>query len=174
MDSMKRQTMRSLVGCCPWGRTVSDTTEATQQQHDAWRWAPRLKGTQYATRVEHRTITNSSRKNEVAVPKWKQCLAVGVSGGESKIWCSKEQYCIGTWNVRSMNQGKLDVVKQEMAKLSINIAGISELKWMKMSLTPHFFSVTKCECSFWVPSQTFSYTLWAYILSFPFTIFPSN
>ena len=115
--------------------------------YEAWRWAPRLEGIQYATRIEHRAITNSSRKNEVAGPKWKWCLAVNVSGGESKIWCSKEQYCIGTWNVRSMDQGKLDVVKQGMARLNINIVGFSELKWMKMSLTPLFFSVTKCECS---------------------------
>ena len=53
-----------------------------------------------------------------------------VSGGESKVSCCKEQYCIRTWNVRSMNQGKLDVVKQEMAKLNINILGTSELKWI--------------------------------------------
>ena len=52
-----------------------------------------------------------------------------VSGGESKVQCYKEQYCIGTWNVRSMNQGKLDMVKQEMARVNINILGISELKW---------------------------------------------
>ena len=53
-----------------------------------------------------------------------------VSGGESEVPCCKEQYCIGTWNVRSMNQGKLDVVKQEMARININILGTSELKWM--------------------------------------------
>ena len=53
-----------------------------------------------------------------------------VFGGESKVRCCKEQYCIGTWNVSSMNQGKLAVVKQEMAKVNINILGISELKWM--------------------------------------------
>ena len=47
----------------------------------------------------------------------------------SKVQCCKEQYCIGTWNVRSMNQGKLEVVKQEMARVNINILGISELKW---------------------------------------------
>ena len=55
-----------------------------------------------------------------------------VSGGESKVRCCKEQYCIGTWNVRSMDQGKLDVVRQEMARLNTNILGISELKWMGM------------------------------------------
>ena len=54
---------------------------------------------------------------------------VDVSGGESKVQCCKEQYCVGTWNVRSMNQGKLDVVKQEMVRMNIDILGISELKW---------------------------------------------
>ena len=52
-----------------------------------------------------------------------------VTGDGSKVRCYKEQYCIGTWNVRSMNQGKLEVVKQEMARVNINILGISELKW---------------------------------------------
>ena len=55
-----------------------------------------------------------------------------VSGSESKIQCCKEQYCIGNWNVRSMYQGKLEVVKQEMARVKIDILGISELKWMRM------------------------------------------
>ena len=55
-----------------------------------------------------------------------------VTGDRSKIQCCKEQYCIGTWNVRSMNQGKLEVVKQEMARVNVNILGISELKWTGM------------------------------------------
>ena len=55
-----------------------------------------------------------------------------ISGDESKMRCYKEQYCTGTWNVRSMNQGKLDVVKQEMARVNINVLGISELKWTGM------------------------------------------
>ena len=55
-----------------------------------------------------------------------------VTGDGSKIRCYKEQYCIGTWNVRSMNQGKLEVVKQEMARLNIDILGINELKWTGM------------------------------------------
>ena len=55
-----------------------------------------------------------------------------VSGGESKVQCYKEQYCIETWNVRSMSQGKLEVVKQEMARVNVDILGISELKWTGM------------------------------------------
>ena len=53
-------------------------------------------------------------------------------GDGRKVLCRKEQYCIRTWNVRSMNQGKLEVVKQEMARMNINILGISELKWTQM------------------------------------------
>ena len=62
-------------------------------------------------------------------PKQKQHPAVDVTGNGSKVQCCKVQYCIGTWNVRSMNLGKLEVVKQRMARVSINILGISELKW---------------------------------------------
>ena len=61
-------------------------------------------------------------------PEQKQCAVVDVTGDGSKIPCCKEQYCIGTWNVRSMNQGKLEVVKQEMARVNINTLGISQLK----------------------------------------------
>ena len=59
-----------------------------------------------------------------------QC--VDVTGDRSKVRCCKEQYCIGTWNFRSMNQGKLEVVKQEMARVNVNILGIRELKWTGM------------------------------------------
>ena len=55
-----------------------------------------------------------------------------VSGGESTVQCCKEQYCIGTWNVRSMNQGKLEEVKEEMSRVNIDIPAISELKWTGM------------------------------------------
>ena len=55
-----------------------------------------------------------------------------VTGDGSKIQCYKEQYCIGTWSVMSMNQGKLEVFKQEMARVNIDILGISELKWTRM------------------------------------------
>ena len=72
---------------------------------------------------------NNSRKNEEMEPKRKQCTAVDVTGDGSKVRCYKAQYCIGTWNVvSSMNQGKLEVVKQEMARANISILGISELK----------------------------------------------
>ena len=90
---------------------------------------PRSVGAQYATGEEWR---NNSRKNERMEPKEKQHSAVAVTGDGSKVQCCKEQYCIGTWNVRSTNQGKLEVVTQEKAKVNIIILGISELKWTGM------------------------------------------
>ena len=75
---------------------------------------------------------NNSRKNDEMQPKQKQHPVVDVTGDGSKVQCCKEQYCIVTWNVRSMNQGKLEVVKQEMARLNVDILGISELKWTGM------------------------------------------
>ena len=65
-------------------------------------------------------------------PRQKQHQVVDVTGDGSKLQCCKEQYCIGTWNVMSMNQGKLEVDKQEMTRVNINILGISELKWTGM------------------------------------------
>ena len=59
-------------------------------------------------------------------------LAMDVTGDRSKVQCCKEQYCIGTWNVRSMNQGKVEVVKEEMARVNVEILGISKLKWTAM------------------------------------------
>ena len=90
---------------------------------------PRSVGAQYATGEEWR---NSSRKNEEMEPKHKQHTVVDVMGDGSKVQCCKEQYYIGTWDVRSMNQGKLEVVKQEMARVNIDILGISKLKWTGM------------------------------------------
>ena len=90
---------------------------------------PSSVGAQYASREEWR---NNSRKNEETEPKQKQHPAVDVTGDGSKVWCYKEQYCTGTWNVRSMNQGKLEVVEQEMARVNNDILGISELKWTGM------------------------------------------
>ena len=90
---------------------------------------PRSVGAQYATRDEWR---NNSRKNEGMEPKQKQYPAVDVTGDRSKVRCCKDQYCIGTWNIRSISQGILEVVKQEMARVNVNILGISELKWTGM------------------------------------------
>ena len=70
--------------------------------------------------------------NEETEPKQKQHPVVHVTGDGNKVQCCKGQYCIGTWNVRSMNQDKLEVVKQEMARVNIDILGISELKWTGM------------------------------------------
>ena len=89
MNSMKRQN----------DRTLKDEL-------------PKLVGAQYATGNQWRS---NSRKNEGMEPKQKQYPIVHVTGERSKVQCCKEQYCIGTWNVRFMNQGKLKVVKQEMA-----------------------------------------------------------
>ena len=86
-------------------------------------------GAQYATGDQWR---NNSRKNKETGPKQKQHPVVDVTGDGDKVRCCREQYCIGTWNVRSMNQGKLEVVKQEMARVNIDILGISELKWSGM------------------------------------------
>ena len=90
---------------------------------------PRSVGAQYATGDQWR---NNSRKYEVIEPKHKQYPVVDVTGDRSKVRCCKEQYCIGTWNVRFMIQGKLEIVKQEMARGNINILGIRELKWTGM------------------------------------------
>ena len=106
MNSMKRQNDRTLRDELP--RSVS---------------------AEYATRDQRR---NNSRKNEGMEPKQKQHPVVDVTGDESKVQCCKEQYCIGTWNVRSISQGKLEVVKHEMAKVNIDSLGISELKWTGM------------------------------------------
>ena len=90
---------------------------------------PRSVDARYATGDQWR---NNSRKNEGMEPKKKQYQAVDGTGDRSKIRRYKEQYCIGTWNVRSMNQGKLEVVKQEMARVNVDILGISKLKWTGM------------------------------------------
>ena len=104
-------------------------------------------------------------------PKQKQCPVVDVTGDGSKVRCCKEQYCIGTWNVRSMNQGKLEVVKQEMARMNLDNLAISELKWTRMGESDNHYIyycgqeslrrngvaliVNKSpKCSTWVQSQT--------------------
>ena len=106
MNSMKRQRVMTL-------------------KDELSRWA----GARYALGEEWR---NSTRRNEEAELEQKQHPVVDVIDDRSKVWCCKEQYCIGTWNVRYMNQSKLEVVKQEMARVNIDILGISELKWIGM------------------------------------------
>ena len=80
-----------------------------------------LVGAQYATGEEW---WNNSRKNEKTGAKQKQCPVVDVTVDGSKVQCFKEQYCKGTWNIRSMNQSKLEVVKQEMARVNTDSLGI--------------------------------------------------
>ena len=130
---------------------------------------PGSEGVQYATGEE---CGNSTKKNGATGPKQKRCWVVDVFVGESKVWCYKEQNCIKTWNVRSINQGKLDIVKQETTRWDIDILGFSELKWMGMgefNSDDHYIyycgqqslrrsGVTlivnkSLKCSTWVPSQ---------------------
>ena len=89
---------------------------------------PRSVGAQYGTGEQWR---NNSRKSEEMEPKQKH-PGVDVTGDGSNVWCYKEKSFIGNWNDRSMNQGKLEVVKQEMARVNVDILGISELKWIGM------------------------------------------
>ena len=79
----------------------------------------RLVGAQYTTEDQCR---NNSRKKEETEPKQKQYPVVDVTVDRSKVRCCKEQYCIGTWNVRSMNQGKLEIVKQEITRVNVESA----------------------------------------------------
>ena len=123
MNSMKRQKDRTLK-----------------------RWTPQVYRCPYAIGDQWR---NNSRKNKEMAPKQKQHPVVDVTGDGSKLWCHKEQYCIWTWNVKSMNQGKLEVVKQEMARVNIDILGISELKWTGMgelNSDDHYIYYSGQEC----------------------------
>ena len=99
---------------------------------------PRPIGAQYAPicPISPDQWRNNSRKNEEMEPKQKQYPVVDVTGDRNKIQCCKQQYCIATWNVRSVNQGKLEVVKQEMARVNVNILGIRELnglEWVNLT-----------------------------------------
>ena len=102
MNSMKRQKDRTLKD------ELSRSVDAQNATGDQWR--------------------NNFRKNEEMEPKQKQHPVVDVTWDRSKVRCCKEQYCIGTWNVRSMNQGKLEVIKQEMARVNIDILGNQQTK----------------------------------------------
>ena len=102
MNSMKSQKYRTLK------EELSRSVGAQYAPGDQWR--------------------NNFRKNEKMEPKQKQHPAVDVTGDGSKVQCCKEQYCIGTWNVRSINHGKLEVVKQEMARGNMNIFRNQQIK----------------------------------------------
>ena len=106
MNSMKRQKDRTLKDELPWSVGAQHATG------DQWR--------------------NNSRKNEETKTKQKQHPVMAVTGDGGKVRYCKEQYCIGTWNVRSMSQGKLEVVKEGMARVNVDILGISKLKWTGM------------------------------------------
>ena len=102
-------------------------------------------GPQYATGDQWR---NNSKKNEGMEPKQKQYPVVYGTGDRSKVRCCKEQHFIETWNVRSMNQGKLEGVKQGMARVNVDILGISELKWTGMGVfnsDDHYIYYTRQE-----------------------------
>ena len=94
-------------------------------------------GAQYATGEEWR---NNSRKKEEAEPKQKQCPVVDVTGDGNKLQCYKEQYYIGTWNVKSMNQGQSEVVKQEMQEWTftfqelVNYNGLERVNLIQMTI----------------------------------------
>ena len=116
------QRCRSTVACCRVKEltaailvgTASCSWEPHElyekaKRYDTERWTPRSASAQYATGEEQR---NSTRRNEKAESKQKQCPVVDVSDGESKVWCCKEQYCTRTWNVKFMNQGKLEVANR--------------------------------------------------------------
>ena len=90
---------------------------------------PRSVGAQYAAGYQWR---NNSRKNEETESKQKQHPVVNMTGDGSKVQCCREPYCKGTWNIRSMNQDKLEGVKQEIIKVNTDVVGISELKWTEM------------------------------------------
>ena len=118
-----------------WQTTSVFLSWEPQEQHERQKDTtlkdelPRSVGVQYAIGEEWR---NNSRKNDEMEPKQKQHPVVDVTSDGSKVQCCKEQYYIGTWNIRSMNQGKLKVIKQEMARVNNGILGISELKWTGM------------------------------------------
>ena len=121
--STREGTGKPIQYSCPENSMNSMKRQKDTIQKDE---LPQLVGAPYATGEKWR---ENSRKNEETEQKRKQHSVVDVTGDGSKVRCCKEQYCIGTWNVRSMNQGNLEVVKQEMARVNIDILHISELKW---------------------------------------------
>ena len=147
------------------------------KRYDMRHELPRLVGAQCAPGEEWR---NSSNRDEEAEPKWKQHPAGAVSSGESKVWCWKEQYCIVTWNVRSMSQGKLEVVKRD-GKGEHRHFRNQEVKWTwtgEFNSGEHYIYYCGQEslrrngvalivnkslkCSTWVQSQKWQNDLWLF------------
>ena len=126
---MDRSWGRGLTECGPLEKGMANHFSILALRTPWKDELPRSVGDQYATGDQWR---NNSRKNEGMEPKQKHHPVVNGTHDRSKIRCCKEQYCIGTWNVRSRNQGKLEVDKQEMARVNIDIRGISELRWTGM------------------------------------------
>ena len=93
---------------------------------------PRLEAVQYTTREEWKVLLIVPERTKWLGQIRSECTVADISGGESKIRCCKEQYCVVICNVRFMNKSKWDVVKQEMVRVNIDILGFSELKWMGM------------------------------------------
>ena len=121
-----------------WGKEWQTTPVFwPREPHKQYEWTKRYDTRTWASQVGRCPVCSwgraekSSRKNEGMAPKQKQFPVVDVNGDRSKVRCCKEQYCIGTWNVMSVNQGSLEVVKQ-MTRVNIDILGISELKWTGM------------------------------------------
>ena len=133
---MDRSWWRGLTECGPLEKGMANhfsekpmNSMKRQKDRTLKDELPRSAGARYATGDQ---LRSNSRKNEGMQPKQKQYPVVDVAGDRSKVWCCKKQYCLGTWNVRSMNQGKLEVVKQEMARMNIEFLGFSKLKWTGM------------------------------------------
>ena len=121
-----------------WRREWQTTSVILRTSSTVWKskkighWkmnSPRSVGAQYVIGDQWR---NNSRKNEGVEPKQKQHPVVDVTGDRSQVQCCKEQYFIVTWNIRLMNQGKLEVIKQEMGTVNVDILGIRELNWTGM------------------------------------------
>ena len=130
MWSTREENGKPLQYSCLENRMNSMKRQKDRTPKDEFPWSL---GAQHATQPDpSEEWIKNSRKNEGMEPKQKQYPAVDVTGDRRKARCCKDQYCIGTWNVRSMNQGKLEVVKQEMARVNVDLLGISELKWTGM------------------------------------------
>ena len=119
----QRREWQTISVFLPW---QSHEQYEKAKNWDTERWTPQVVGAHYATGDQWR---NNSKKNDKIEPKQKQHPAVDMTGDGNKVQSCKEQYCIGTWNVRFMNQGKLEVVKQEMARVNIDRNQWTKVDW---------------------------------------------